>query len=193
MDDRPQSPNLAAIRKRLNTAFDDVGLEAFIFDQYPDLYEKFSRGLRKDEKITLLLDHCRRIETLGALPAQIDAYQPLKPTTGSIRFRRNDAFVDREEDLARLHQALTDASDVQSEIASVARIVAIRPAGLTGLGGIGKTQLAVEYAYLHQDAYPGGIFWIDATRPLAQGFASIASYILRKRCICLLARYRKRR
>jgi len=27
---------------------------------FPDIYDKFSRGMRKDEKITMLLDHCRR-------------------------------------------------------------------------------------------------------------------------------------
>jgi len=37
-----------------------------------------------------------------------------------------------------------------------------RPLGLAGLGGIGKTQLAVEYAYRHKTYYPDGIFWFNA-------------------------------
>ena len=53
--------------------------------------------------------------------------------------------------------------------------VGIRPAGLTGMGGIGKTQLAVEYVYRFKDAYPDGIFWINAAEPLARGLAQIGS------------------
>jgi hypothetical protein len=30
------------------------------------------------------------------------------------------------------------------------------------MGGTGKTQLAVEYAYAHRDAYPGGVYWVNA-------------------------------
>ena len=33
---------------------------------------------------------------------------------------------------------------------------------LVGLGGLGKTQLAVEYATQYSDEYPGGVFWFGA-------------------------------
>jgi len=46
-------------------------------------------------------------------------------------------------------------------------------AGLTGMGGIGKTQLAVEYVYRYQKGYPDGIFWVNAADPLAHGLAQI--------------------
>ena len=44
------------------------------------------------------------------------------------------------------------------------------------MGGIGKTQLAVEYSYRQREAgtYPDGIFWINAAEPLDQGFARLA-------------------
>jgi WD40 repeat protein len=43
------------------------------------------------------------------------------------------------------------------------------------MGGIGKTQLAVEYVHRNRDDYPGGIFWIDASAPLAEGFSRLAT------------------
>jgi hypothetical protein len=55
----PQS-NTAQIRRLLNQALDDPGLDAFCQDYFPVVFDRFSRGMRKDEKITLLLDHCRR-------------------------------------------------------------------------------------------------------------------------------------
>ena len=54
------TPSLGALRRRLNQVFDDPGLDAFCLDHFPRIYDKFSRGMRKDEKINLLLDHCRR-------------------------------------------------------------------------------------------------------------------------------------
>lgn len=52
---------------------------------------------------------------------------------------------------------------------------------LYGLGGVGKTQLALEYAYTHQAHYDG-IYWISAVNPITifSGFRDIA-----KRANCL--------
>ncbi len=52
--------SLRLLRQRLNQLFDDPGLDAFCLDNFPNIYDKFSRGMRKDEKITVLLDACRR-------------------------------------------------------------------------------------------------------------------------------------
>jgi WD40 repeat protein len=82
-----------------------------------------------------------------------------------VQFPRNGDFVGREGDLTRLHASL---------LGSGVGPVGIRPAGLTGMGGIGKTQLAVEYVHRHKTDYPDGIFWIDAAGPLAEGFARLA-------------------
>ena len=55
-------------------------------------------------------------------------------------FPRNADFVGRADDLDRLHAVL-----------QARHPVGIRPAGLTGMGSIGKTQVAVEYVYRHRD------------------------------------------
>lgn len=48
------------LRQQLNATFDDVELDAFCLDHFPDAYDKFSRGQRRDEKIHILLEHCTR-------------------------------------------------------------------------------------------------------------------------------------
>jgi len=83
-----------------------------------------------------------------------------------VPFPRNADFVGRAGDLTRLHASLSGPGSGP---------VGIRPAGLTGMGGIGKTQLVVEYVYRHRDDYPEGIFWIDAAGPLVEGFARLAT------------------
>lgn len=69
----------------------------------------------------------------------------------SVPFRHNENFVGREEELKQLHKALQKR-----------KTVGVRPAMLTGLGGIGKTQLAIEYAYRYQSYYPDGVYWVNA-------------------------------
>jgi WD40 repeat protein len=85
-----------------------------------------------------------------------------------VPFPRNPDFVGREGDLARLHTALAGAESGP---------VGIRPAGLTGMGGIGKTQLAVEYVYRYREKYPGGIFWVNAADSLTHGLAHVGSKV----------------
>jgi tetratricopeptide (TPR) repeat protein/transcriptional regulator with XRE-family HTH domain len=68
----------------------------------------------------------------------------------NIPYRRNAFFTGREEALARITTVL-DAGK-----AAVTSIGAI-----SGLGGVGKTQVAVEYAYRHRDKYHA-VFWAKA-------------------------------
>ena len=51
-----------------------------------------------------------------------------------------------------------------------------RRVALSGLGGVGKTQAAAEYAFRHRPSYPDGVFWVNAetTDGLTAGFVEIA-------------------
>lgn len=49
----------AELRSRL-MRLDDVELGSLCMDHFPKVYDKFSRGMRRDEMINLLLDYCRR-------------------------------------------------------------------------------------------------------------------------------------
>jgi formylglycine-generating enzyme required for sulfatase activity/energy-coupling factor transporter ATP-binding protein EcfA2 len=63
----PDTYRLSDLRDRLMRSFDDAGLDAFCLDHFPTVFGTFGRGMRRDEKITLLLDHCRRHEGLPRL------------------------------------------------------------------------------------------------------------------------------
>ncbi|MBI4797980.1 MAG: tetratricopeptide repeat protein [Desulfarculus sp.] len=49
-----------------------------------------------------------------------------------------------------------------------------RDLALGGQGGIGKTAMAVQYAYTHAALYPGGVYWLQADLGLAQALAQVA-------------------
>ncbi len=51
--------DLAALRARLGR-LDAVEIESLCLDHFPDVYDKFGRGMRRDEMVNLLLDRCRR-------------------------------------------------------------------------------------------------------------------------------------
>lgn len=65
---------------------------------------------------------------------------------------KGDGVIGREEVLLKLRQQLT--SGHQTNIGHAA--------SFRGMGGLGKTQLAVEYAHKHKNNYPNGVFWIEA-------------------------------
>lgn len=66
-------------------------------------------------------------------------------------------FVGRATDMWRLHSALS-AADVPSMTGARGDPVA----QVIGLGGIGKSLLAQEYALRFAAVYPGGVFWLAA-------------------------------
>lgn len=66
---------------------------------------------------------------------------------------RNVNFTGRSELLERLHEGLS------------AEVTAVVPHALHGLGGVGKTQLAVEYAHRYRSEYDV-VWWIPADQPL---------------------------
>ena len=74
----------------------------------------------------------------------------------------------REEELAEIHEEL-------SSDGSRCTII------LHGLGGIGKTQLAITYAIRHKDSY-SAIFWLNIKDEdsIKQSFARVAKQILRE-------------
>jgi tetratricopeptide (TPR) repeat protein len=87
-----------------------------------------------------------RIPTLGPLPAQ-----------SRMLHNRNPMFVGREADLKALAVLLQkNTSDEANQ----------RPiAAITGLGGLGKTQLASEFVHRYGRYFTGGVFWLSFADP----------------------------
>jgi hypothetical protein len=83
----------------------------------------------------------------------------------NIPYLRNQAFHGRSELLMVMLSRLSDQN----------RNAGLAQAALFGLGGVGKTQIALEYAYRHLQDYTA-IFWINAetSLKLAESFSAQA-------------------
>jgi tetratricopeptide (TPR) repeat protein len=88
------------------------------------------------------------------------------PAIWNISFHRNPNFTGREQLLTDLRVALT-----KEKTAALTQ-----PQAIHGLGGVGKTQLALEYAYSFAAEY-GLVWWLRAeeTVTLATDYAGLAA------------------
>jgi tetratricopeptide (TPR) repeat protein len=73
---------------------------------------------------------------------------PLKPSLG-------DRFFGREKDMEVMKREILSPSAMSLDFLHI-RIV--------GLGGTGKTRLVTEFVHQSRREFPGGIFWLDASR-----------------------------
>jgi tetratricopeptide (TPR) repeat protein len=83
----------------------------------------------------------------------------------NLPHERNPFFTGREEILKNLSEALAKESAT----------ALTQTQAISGLGGIGKTQTAIEYAYRYGDRYKA-VFWVraDSHLALSTGFVEIA-------------------
>jgi hypothetical protein len=77
------------------------------------------------------------------------------PNKRNIPFDPNPNFTGRNTELV----------DLYLEIIGDLSMLNYDKVGITGIGGVGKTQLAVEFFYRYAFAFENGLFWIDGTNP----------------------------
>lgn len=90
------------------------------------------------------------------------------PRIWSVPYSRNPVFTGREELLEQLH---TQLQTMQAAALS-------QPQAISGLGGVGKTQLAIEYAYRYRQEYQI-VLWVraNAAEALNASYAKIATLL----------------
>jgi tetratricopeptide (TPR) repeat protein len=86
-------------------------------------------------------------------------------STWNVPYTRNALFTGREDVLTQLYEALRAGKTTASS----------QPQAISGLGGIGKTQTAMEYAYRYRDDYDY-VLWVKAEsrEALISDFVTIA-------------------
>jgi len=77
--------------------------------------------------------------------AQLNSIPQNVPMRGATK------FVGRETELATIHREMQTSDRV---------IIS----AIAGMGGVGKTELAIQYAVRNAAAYSGGICWLNGTQ-----------------------------
>jgi hypothetical protein len=101
----------------------------------------------------------RVAQLVAALDGPLGGGASPPPEQVGRRLVADSGFVGRLADLWQIHSELSASDSVMITGASAS---AGEVAMLAGLGGVGKSALADEYALRFGAAYPGGIFWLSA-------------------------------
>ncbi len=108
-------------------------------------------------------------ETEPDYPCMSDDRDGLPPTCklpkrNGMRYRSINYFTGRIAELWEIHillkQNRTAVVEGQSGQGNIGLV--------TGMGGLGKTQLAIEYVHRFGVCYPGGVFWINAEQGMPE-------------------------
>ena len=105
-------------------------------------------GLREQPIVSIKGNRKTTIQdlTINVYP-EMEAHTPIY---ASNLPPRNKYFTGRIEVLDALTQGFADGSGI------------VLTQAISGLGGVGKTQTAIEFAYLHKDEYADAVWWVKS-------------------------------
>lgn len=94
-----------------------------------------------------------RFKKLKTGKTDANTIPPVRPLPHGSRMSQapNPLFVGRENELRDLNRMLAPGSGTMVGV----------HAAVIGMGGVGKTQLVVEYAHRYGHLYQGGVFWLN--------------------------------
>ncbi|WP_413201281.1 NB-ARC domain-containing protein, partial [Nostoc piscinale] len=143
---RLQTENLRTSEAKLASEI-DISVAAFK-KRMTEVYDKFARSCPE-----LATSKRGKLEILKAYLTK--KYNGVPNTSPTKEIHHNiplalprEKFVGREAKLQELHQLLKKNQQV----------------AIAGMGGVGKTELALQYAHSHRTTYQGGICWLSAVQ-----------------------------
>ncbi len=140
---------LTALRKQHHISQNELAAR---LDIHRNTIGNWERGTYLPESKTVVLELAKHLrldehETRQLLEASLTAAS----SYWLMPYQRNPFFTGRDTVLQQLHSSLVHER----------RAVLSQSYALSGLGGIGKTQTAIEYAYRYSNNYTA-VFWISA-------------------------------
>lgn len=107
--------NTTTIQKLLSEAFTDEGFTRFTMDYFPGVFEQFSIGMTKSQRIQLVIEYCNRH---NQFPHLLDLVRSANPDiyakyVARLRASNDQSSLDdeREYDLARIRKLLMSFSE----------------------------------------------------------------------------------
>jgi DNA-binding SARP family transcriptional activator len=154
------NPLREKLRSQLMLALYRCGRQAHALNEYQQLSRLLVEelGIDPSRELTSLYERILRNDPALGAPAQIDApavESPVlakavpRPALRSLPYDLTD-FIGREPELTALQGVLSGPAGQGPQVVAI-----------DGMGGVGKTSLAVRFAYLMADNYPDGQLALD--------------------------------
>ena len=139
-----------------------MGIEPITFE---DFGEPLLALLKELEAVAGSKTDSPKIQTQTSdRPVVIPDYSPHRSVFYVPFKQKGDEMVGQLQVLADVRKQLTEGK----------RTAIGQTAAFRGLGGLGKTQLAIEYAYRYRDEYPNGVIWLNADQDIDAQLIDIA-------------------
>src|SRR5262249_9732951 len=119
-------------------------------DQAGDLMAPDEQARPATAFTSLAIDPEATRQLLASMPLDVVPDPAPLPPRSRMPLRPNPLFVGRADDLRALAAALKSGGTAVIT---------------TGIGGVGKTQLAAEFAHRYGQFFVGGVFWLSFADP----------------------------